>query len=105
MREKGQEMGPRRDSTRSDLILALLMLGSLFVLGTLGYMGIEGWSAFDSFYMTVITLATIGYGETHPLTTLGRAFTIVLIFFGIGIGTALIGSVWRAAVEGITDCP
>jgi voltage-gated potassium channel len=50
--------------------------------------------------MTVITLATIGYGETHPLSTAGRAFTIVLIFLGLGMFTVLVGSVSRAVLEG-----
>jgi voltage-gated potassium channel len=50
--------------------------------------------------MTVITLATIGYGETHELSTVGRAFTIILIFLGLGIGTVVIGSMWKATIEG-----
>jgi voltage-gated potassium channel len=59
-------------------------LAALLGLGTLGYVVIEGWSAFDAFYMTVITLATIGYGETHPLSEAGRLFTVLLIFVGVG---------------------
>ncbi|WP_036665171.1 potassium channel family protein [Paludibacterium yongneupense] len=63
------------------------LLGGLLILvisGTLGYMLIEGWGWFDSLFMTIITLSTIGYGETHPLSPAGRAFTIVLIVFGTG---------------------
>ncbi len=52
----------------------------LTATGTIGYMAIEGWSARDGFFMTVITLATVGYGETHPLTPTGRLFTTGLIF-------------------------
>jgi voltage-gated potassium channel len=62
------------------VLLLAVMLG-----GTIGYHLIEGWSLFDAFYMTTITLATVGYGETHPLTTPGRVFTVVLIFGGMGI--------------------
>lgn len=61
------------------------MLAGLLLFGTTGYVVIEGWHWFDAFYMTVITLATIGFGETHPLSTAGRAFTIVLIFVGAGV--------------------
>jgi voltage-gated potassium channel len=50
--------------------------------------------------MTVITLATIGYGETHPLSQMGRAFTLALIFIGVGLGTVLIGTAWQAILEG-----
>ncbi len=84
-------------------IRAALYGGILFgilAFGTAGYMLIEGWGAFDAFYMTVITLATIGYGETHPLTTAGRAFTILLIFGGVGLGTVILGAAWQSIVEG-----
>ena len=52
--------------------------------GTVGYALIERWSLFDSLYMTVITVGTVGFGETHPLSTAGRAFTMVLILAGVG---------------------
>lgn len=70
--------------TRKLLFLSGLILATVCT-GTAGYMLIEGWSLFDSIYMTVITLATIGYGETHPLTDGGRLFTISLIVFGTGV--------------------
>jgi voltage-gated potassium channel len=55
----------------------------LIVVGTFGYTLIEGWSLFDSLYMTVITLTTVGYGETYPLHTAGRWFTIILLLGGV----------------------
>ena len=45
---------------------------------------IEGWSPWDAFYMTVTTVATVGYREVHPLSFPGQVFTIVLIFSGVG---------------------
>ena len=63
-------------------MLAVVPLG-LIGLGTVGYHAIEGWSLFDALYMTVTTLTTIGYGEVHPLTPAGRAFTIALALGGI----------------------
>ena len=89
----------RRESRLKIALCAALVLFALS-FGTLGYALLEGWSLFDSLYMTVITLATIGYGETHPLSTMGRAFTILLIFVGVGIGTVVLGSAWEAVLEG-----
>lgn len=67
------------------LLFLFALVLSAVVMGTLGYHLLEGWSLFDSLYMTVITLATIGYGETHPLDMVGRVFTVVLIIFGTGV--------------------
>lgn len=72
--------------------LLLFLSGFILILflSISGYMRIEGWDFFDSLYMTVITLATIGYGEIHPLTTLGRAHTIFIIFIGVGFFSSMI---------------
>jgi len=51
--------------------------------GTAGYMLVEGWSFKDALYMTVITVTTVGYGETHALSSAGRWFTMALALGGI----------------------
>ncbi len=61
----------------------LSVLLTLVIFGTAGYMLLEGWSLLDSFYMTVITMATIGYGEVNQLSPNGRLFTIGLIVIGV----------------------
>lgn len=66
----------------------LILLG-LTTFGTLGYHLIEGWSLFDSLYMTVITLTTVGYSEVNGLHRGGRIFTMV--FLATGLGTFLYG--------------
>ncbi len=68
------------------LRLALAMLSSVFVLGTIGYV-ILGFSLLDAVYQTVTTVATVGFREVRPLDDTGKVFTIVLIL--IGVGTAL----------------
>ena len=64
-------------------LVALVIVG-VHVAGTLGYMLIEGWPAWDAFYMTVITVTTVGYGEVHPMSQSGRAFTVVVLLTGVG---------------------
>ncbi len=59
------------------------LLAGVLILGTFGYVMIEGWDTDDGFYMTVITLATVGYGETQELSGVGRLFTCLLIFTSI----------------------
>jgi voltage-gated potassium channel len=69
---------------RRDLSLGIAAFVGVTVIGTLGYKWIEeGWSWLDAAYMTVITLATVGFSEVSPLTQTGRLFTIVLILMGI----------------------
>src|SRR5678809_763342 len=52
-------------------------------IGTIGFVWVEGWSLFDSFYMTLMTLTTVGYGEVHPLSFRGRVFASVLMLIGV----------------------
>lgn len=68
----------------------LLTVLIVILAGTIGYTVIEHWPVFDALYMTVITVGTVGFSETHPLSAAGRGFTIVLILAGVGaLGFAL----------------
>ena len=69
-------------------------------VGTTGYTLIEGWPLTHSFYMTIITLATVGFGEVHPLSDPGRVFTAGLIIVGVGTVAWGIGSLMEMVVEG-----
>ena len=70
-------------SRKSSKFLAYFTI--LILLGTLGFYTIGGdeWSLIDSFYMTIITLTTVGFGEVHPLDDLGRLWTSFVIIFGV----------------------
>jgi voltage-gated potassium channel len=87
-------------NVRRRLVLLVGLLASVTVIGTVGFTLIEGWPVFDALYMTIITLGSVGFGEVHPLSVPGRAFTMVLIVTGLGVvayGLSTITALW---VEG-----
>jgi len=79
---------------------AVALLVSVIAGGTAGYALIEGWSAWDAFYMTVITVTTVGYREVHDLSRAGQVFTVVLLFFGVGAALYTFTLLATAVVEG-----
>jgi voltage-gated potassium channel len=76
------------------------VLIGLTLAGSLGYVWIEGWSFADALFMTVTTLATVGYGEVHPLSPGGRAFTMGLIAAGVGVTIYLVTVIAQLVFEG-----
>src|ERR1700687_3369846 len=82
-----------------DLKISLFILLVLVSLGTTGYMLIEGWRLLDAFYMTVMTLATVGL-EVHPLSDAGRGFTILLIVVGVSVLGYTVGKLAQIMFEG-----
>jgi voltage-gated potassium channel len=81
-------------------LIILVLLVFILTAGTVGFEVIEGWGFMDALYMTVITIATVGYQELHPLGEAGRIFNMVLIFLGVGITTYVAASVVQFMVEG-----
>ena len=78
---------------------AALLFG-LVMFGTAGYVLIEGWSFLDALYMTVTTVATVGFREVNPLSSGGRIFTLFLIVFGVGVFFYAFAALVQIAVEG-----
>lgn len=80
----------RRDADfRALVILVFFTLST----GTIFYSLQEGWSLVDALYFSVTTLTTVGLGDLAPTTTIGKLFTIVYIFTGIGLIAGFINTV------------
>ncbi|HVH57775.1 MAG TPA: potassium channel protein [Vicinamibacterales bacterium] len=79
---------------------ALFMLGLVVLFGTLGYMVIEGWGAWDALYMTVISITTAGYREVHPMSRAGELFTMVVLTVGVATVLYTFSFVMARVVEG-----
>ncbi len=80
--------------------LAVALFAFVLVVGTAGYMAIEGWAAWDAFYMTVTTVTTVGFREVHPLTRGGQVFTACLILGGVGSVFYAVTLIAAMVVEG-----
>jgi hypothetical protein len=75
----------------------LHLTGVLLLAGTIFYWRVEDWTPFESLYFSVITLATVGYGDFSPVTGLGRAFTIGYVLLGLGVIVAFVTEIARHA--------
>ncbi|MGD9017748.1 MAG: potassium channel protein [Desulfobacterales bacterium] len=82
------------------LIISILLAAAIMMIGTVGYMLIEGWDFIDALYMTVITISTVGYGEVRTVDFPGRLFTIFLVLIGVGFTLYVAGAVVQFMVEG-----
>lgn len=85
---------------KDKLKIALLGLFVIIIFGTLGYDLIEGWGFVASFYTTIVTISTVGYGDFVPRTWEGQLFTVVLIIFGVGTMLYTVGLLAEATIEG-----
>jgi voltage-gated potassium channel len=86
----------RVKQTLISIALSIVLIG----IGCTGYMVIERWPFFDALYMTIITLATVGYGEVHAVSLTGRVFTVLLIMLGVGFFLYVAGGIIQFLVEG-----
>jgi voltage-gated potassium channel len=76
------------------------LLAGVILLGTAGYMAIEGWNAWDAFYMAAITVTTVGYREVHELSFAGQVWTVLLLFSGVGAALYVFTLLAAVVVEG-----
>jgi voltage-gated potassium channel len=87
--ENGESMNEVKKRLKIFLVLFLLVTA----VGTVGFMGIEKLSLSDALYFNIVTMATVGYGDIHPSSLLGRMFTVLLIVAG---GAAFLGVIANA---------
>ena len=87
-----------RRVTRRAAVLAALILSTL-AGGTVGFRLLEGYPLFDAFYMTLITITTVGYQEIHPLSQAGRVFNTFVILFGVSAMFVAGGAGTQTSIE------
>jgi voltage-gated potassium channel len=86
--------------TRRHLIGGTVALGGVALAGALWYRLVEGWTWVDAIYMSIITLATVGFAEIQPLGNRGRLFTIVLILMGVVAIAYIVNCFTEALIQG-----
>ncbi len=87
-------------TVKQRIIPPIIVIVGVVSFGTIGYTVIEGWAVFDSLYMTIITLTTVGYEEVHTLSRAGRYFTTILILLGVGSMFYALGVGSKVVIEG-----
>ena len=80
--------------------LAVALLAFVVTGGTFGYVVIEGWSIWDAFYMTIISVTTAGYKEVHPMSRAGEMFTSALLVLGVSTALYTFTTFMAKVVEG-----
>ncbi|MBS1647952.1 MAG: potassium channel protein [Bacteroidetes bacterium] len=82
------------------VLLPLYLLIGITIVGTIGYELICQYNWVDAFYMTIITIATVGFEEVHPLDMQGKIFTAVLVMISFGIFAYSVSAVTRFVFDG-----
>ncbi len=80
--------------------LPLILTVFVMLIGTMGYMLIDGFPLMDAIYQTGITFTTVGFGEIQPISDMGRIFTITLIIFGFVVFSIAIGIIAEVVKKG-----
>jgi voltage-gated potassium channel len=75
------------------------MVAITLSVGTIFYRIVEGWSVLDALYFSVVTLATIGFGDLSPATRIGKIFTIFYVFVGVGTLGLFLSTVARTSMR------
>ena len=87
----------RRETIRLRIYLAVF--GVFLCGGVAGFVLIEGFSVTDAVYFSIVTMATVGYGDLHPQTGLGKLLALVMIVGGVGTFLGVIASITDVLVN------
>ena len=98
---RGLTYALRQPEVQAAIQLALVLI----LVATIFFWLVEGWSLVDSAYFSVVTIATVGYGDLAPKTTAGKIFTMAYIFSGIGIFVAAVSALAKAALRDSDEPP
>jgi voltage-gated potassium channel len=93
-------MPKRRNKNLTSLYTAIVLLLIIILVGLIGYR-VLGFTLIEAFYQTVITIATVGFKEVHPLSDSGMIFTAFLIIVSFGIFVYAVTTLTRYIVEGV----
>ena len=77
----------------------LVLAGLILLSGTIFYHSVEGWSWIDALYFSATTISTVGLGDLSPQTELGKLFTVIYIFVGVGVFVTLFAQFARALLS------
>ena len=91
----------RKTLRNPELRLLILITFTVIFIGVIFYHFQEKLSWVDSFYFTIITLATVGYGDITPQTEIGKIFTSLYVLVGIGILIVFIENIAKQAIKDI----
>ena len=75
------------------------ILAAVLIIGMVGLMVIESFSPLDAFYFLIVTIATVGYGDLHPLTPLGKLLVIAIILAGVGCFVGVVANAIEYMIE------
>lgn len=77
----------------------LVIFAVILFIGMAGLIVIEGYSPLDAFYFIIVTIATVGYGDLHPITPLGKILVIVIILVGVGCFVGVVANAIEYLIE------
>ena len=80
-------------SDKLRLNIYTLIFTILLSLGTVGFMFLEGLSFVDSLYFSIVTMATVGYGDIHPQSGIGKILSLIMIVGGVGTFLGVVASI------------